>query len=115
MPPTPTTIAAMTSMLWTVPVTKSQHNTAYRRATSPNRPATRPPFFRLIGSAPPVGLDRAVGREQAEGDDREEVDDVLQLQGTPAERIEMADGGEVGDEVSHPALGLGSRPADDPG
>src|SRR2546422_297536 len=74
-----------------------------------------PQFLRLIGSAPPVRLDGAVGREQPEDDDREEVDDVLQLEGPLAEGVEMADGSEIGDEVAYPSLRFGCRPADDPG
>src|SRR5437764_9662185 len=115
MPATPMASRAITPALETLPVTNSQLKTALNSTTSPKRPAIRPQFLRLIGSAPPVRLDRAVGREQSEDDDREEVDDVLQFEGALAEGVEMADGGEIGDEVAHPALCLGSRPADDPG
>src|SRR5207249_5004583 len=115
MPATPVPSRAITPALETLPVTNSQLNTALKRTTRPKRPAIRPQFLRLIGSAPPVRLDRAVGREQAEDDDREEVDDVLQLEGALAEGVEMADGREISDEVAHPSLRFGSRPADDPG
>src|SRR5437016_5911737 len=82
---------AITPALETLPVTNSQLKTALKRTTRPKRPAMRPQFLRLIGSAPPVRLDRAIGREEAEDDDREEIDDVLQLEGALAEGVEMAD------------------------
>src|SRR5207302_10058661 len=100
------TITAALAML---PVTKSQLKTALNSTTTPNKPAIRPQFLRLIGPAPPVRLDRPAGREQAEGDDREEVDDGLQLERALAEGIEMAAGGEVCDESAPPALRHGSR------
>src|SRR5260370_16281912 len=94
-------------------LTKSKLNTALTRITTPNRPPMRPHCFEFIWSAPAVRLDRAIGREQAEYDDREEVDDVLQVDGALAEGIEVAHAGEIGDEVAHPALGLARGPADD--
>src|SRR5512141_755960 len=111
----PAASRAITPTLATLPVTNSQLKTALNSTTTPSRPAIRPQFFSLIGSAPPVRLDRAVGREQAEDDDREEVDDVLHLERALAEGVEVADGSEIGDEVTHPALRLRCRPADDPG
>src|SRR6266481_739149 len=114
-PTMPATKRASTALLVTSPVTNSQLNTALNSTTKPNRPAIRPQFLRLIGSAPPVRLDRAVGREQAEDDDREEVDDVLQVEGSLAEGIQVAHRGEIADQLAHPALRLGRRPADDPG
>src|SRR6266446_6511227 len=115
MPATPAARRAITPALATLPVTNSQLNTALKSTTTPNRPAIRPQLLRLIGSAPPVRLDRAVGREEAEDDDREEVDDVLQVEGSLAEGIQVAHRGEIADQLAHPALRLGRRPADDPG
>src|SRR5207249_2779415 len=115
MPATPTTKAAMTSKLAGVPIRNNQQRMAYTRATKPNTPAMRPWFFRSIELAPPVRLDRAIGREKAEDDDREEVDEILWLDGALAEGIEVAHRGEIGDEIAHPAFGFAGGPADDPG
>src|SRR5213080_3478123 len=104
MPRIPTASRAITPTLAMLPVTNSQLKTALKRTTTPNRPPMRPQFFRFIGSAPPVRLDRAVGREQAEDDDREEVDHVLQLERALAEGIEVRHGSQIGDGVADPAL-----------
>ena len=67
------------------------------------------------GSAPAVRLDRPVAGKQADRADREEIDGVLQFDGASAERVEVRDGAQVGDELAGRALRLGRRPADDPG
>src|SRR4051812_45568833 len=78
IPPAPSTSRTITPALAIEPVTKSQLKTALNRTTSPNKPPMRPHALRLsaiwVPLAPAMRLDRAVGREQAEDDDREEID-----------------------------------------
>src|SRR3954466_3381536 len=101
MPATATARRAITPRLAMLPVTKIQLKPALNSSTRPNRPAIRPQFLRFAGSAPAAGLDRAVGRDRAEGEEGEEVDHVLQVRRYRAERVEMAHRRQVGDEFAH--------------
>src|SRR6059058_3257951 len=97
------------------PAMKSQVKRALTTATAPNKPAACPFCLRVISLAPAMRLDRAVGGEEAERADREEVDDVLEIERPAAERVEVADGAEVGDHLADRAFRLLGGPADDPG
>src|SRR6184192_122342 len=110
-----TAIPARPSTTWTHtygsanrPVMKSQEKNAESSATAPNRPAACPFCLTvMVSSAPAMRLDCAVRGEQAQRADREEVDEVLQFDRTLAERIEVGDGAQIGDELARGAFGLG--------
>src|SRR5262245_30534778 len=98
------------------PAMKNQQKSALKSATAPKRPAAWPCCLMVMAfSAPAMRLDRAVGGEQSQRAVREEVDEVLQLDGALAEGIEVGDGAQVGDQLAGGALRLRGRPADDPG
>src|SRR5262249_39067118 len=95
---------------------KNQQNSALRSATAPKRPAACPCCLMVMAlSAPAMRLDRAMRGEQPQRADREEVDEVLQVDGALAEGIEVRDRAQVGDDFPGRPLRLRGGPADDPG
>src|SRR5471032_2603851 len=100
MPATAITSRTSTAGVPSVPVMKNQLNMALKIKTRPSRPARRPQFLEVICLAPAMRLDRAIGREQAEDDDRKEVENVFHRERAFGEGLQVAAGGEVHHEVA---------------
>src|SRR5476651_2608821 len=93
MPATAIPMRTRTAAEATLPVMKSQLKMALKIKTRPKRPVRRPHFLAVICLAPAMRLDRAVGREQAENDDRKEVENVFHRERAFGEGLQVAAGG----------------------